>query len=70
MVVHSSGSDWAAECAHSQAPEHAKFIKIGLYSVDWIDSLRPTGEWPAYSCESGIGQVFVIVSLASYGRPE
>jgi len=44
-------------------PEHARFIQLGLFSVEWIDTLRPTvSEFPPYADESGLGQTFIIVS--------
>jgi hypothetical protein len=63
MVLHSVKSDEAIDS--SKTPEHAKFVKIGLYSVDWVQSLRPTiSDFPPYADESGLDQIYVAVSPA------
>ena len=55
MVLHSPKDQLVAE--------HAKYIQLGLFSVDWIETLRPTAsEFPPYADESGLGQTFIIVS--------
>jgi hypothetical protein len=57
MVLHSPKGKLIAE--------HAKYIQLGLFSVEWIDTLRPTvSEFPPYADESGLGQTFIIVSFS------
>jgi hypothetical protein len=60
IVLHSPKS---SDSTIKPTPEHAKYIQLGLYSVDWIDCLRPiVSEFPPYADESGLGQTFIIVS--------
>jgi hypothetical protein len=61
MVLHSPISK-DADGQHITA-EHAKFIQLGLYSVDWVEWLRPVvSKFPPYADEAGLGQTFIIVS--------